>query len=481
MLSDNISDIIESLKSDDIEEIKRAILHFEEGKAQNSTVIDKNKKISDMLENNYYNILSFLLRLRKYESFKHLLELSDKVDVFLNVEKIPERFEIISQIHYNFLRAFQFGKIIETTKFFNTCGLLERNLSPEELKKLKVIKADKIVLANLEDLFGSVSDSLIHFVHKTMVDNTFKLLVQYFNSPEAINYLDQMPLNRWALLFQLDRYPMYGLSIQKIGRVKRFLRLIEDSYNKPRGFKKTENSNLFYLKFGFNKTHLISFSNIRKNYDNLRNYKDQYKFYNMSMVLLGGLGPQGHGFTYSTPLGEVVEVCSDRKENEAIIIKYKEFLKQQFLKRLRKEMEEKAIEEETITNIIHYLSDILKPTEKINYYKVETIVKQIWQFLREKQILQDSTEEELTDLIEKILNAIERILRPIDIIDQFKCRMELVEEDKIKSEDIAKLTSLREKSHYDVLRERFFLQNQIKWVWKQHSSKLRKLRRESYF
>jgi len=56
--------------------------------------------------------------------------------------------------------------------------------------------------------------------------------------------------------------------------------------------------------------------------------------------------------------------------------------------------------------------------------------------------------------------------------------MNLIEEGSIKSEDIAKLTSLKEKSHYDVLRERFFFQNQIKWLFKLYSKEILNFRKK---
>jgi len=67
MLSENIPNIIESLKLNDIKEVKLAILNFKGDKYPKSTLLDTNKKYHDIFENNYYHVLSFLLRLRKFK------------------------------------------------------------------------------------------------------------------------------------------------------------------------------------------------------------------------------------------------------------------------------------------------------------------------------------------------------------------------------------------------------------------------------
>jgi len=212
------------------------------------------------------------------------------------------------------------------------------------------------------------------------------------------------------------------------------------------------------------KKHFVSHENILKNLESILK-KDTYNFYSISMVLLGGLGPQGLGFTYSTPKGEIIEICSDQKETEAIIIKFKQYLKRKFLIKLENELTNFKINIEIRNKIIEFLSEILNPKELINYYDKDSILKKIIEFLNQIDEFQQEYKSELEEIIRKISQAISIIFRKIKLKDQFIARMDLVAKDKIKSEDIAKLTSLRGKSHYDVLRERFFFQYIVDWFY----------------
>ena len=205
------------------------------------------------------------------------------------------------------------------------------------------------------------------------------------------------------------------------------------------------------------KTHFISLGNIYNNIDKI-NSEFNYNFYNLSMVLFGGIGPQGMGFTYSTPRGEVVEICSDMRENEAIVIKYKKFLKEQFLKRLKKKLIDWSINPSVIVEIINYLETVIQKKETIHYYKKDMVMNVIKEFMENILISNKLTLNQISKLNSTISEAVEIILRPIKMVDQFKARINLVSKGKLKAEDIAKLTSLKNKSHYDILRERLFFQ-----------------------
>ncbi|MFX1499160.1 MAG: hypothetical protein ACFFBH_16710, partial [Promethearchaeota archaeon] len=151
--------------------------------------------------------------------------------------------------------------------------------------------------------------------------------------------------------------------------------------------------------------------------------------------------------------------CSDINQNKAIIVKYKRFLLEQFISRLNKELSTLNVPDLVINELGTYLLKLLEPKNLISYYKKDDIMHKIKSFFDFNQDIKSK----IQNLIPEISRSITKILRPIKMIDQFKVRMDLIAENKLRPEDIAKLTSLKEKSNYDVLSERFFLQYIVEW------------------
>jgi len=473
MISFELQSIIDSLKLADIFEIKRTLYNLSENKSFQESEIDLNEEIHKTIEKNFYYTLSSLLKARQFEHFKLLLEHSANLNIFIDATKIPDRFGLLSIIHLEGITRGQIGDIFKALKIYNEYNLLKREIPLENLKIVEEIKKDKLIVSNLQDLFGRVSDTLIYYVYESMSKNILELFESSLSTEEGWDFF----YSEDQLMSFFNNYTLYGLSVKNLGKIEEFVEAFQREYSV---LKHEENkNNMKFIEFEFKeRIHLVSINNLEKNLNKFVSAKNHYNFYNFSMVLLGGLGPEGHGFTYSTPKGEIVEICSDRKETRAIIIKYKEFLKQQFLAKLNIELKKKNINKKVVERILKFLLEILKPKEMISYFKTKVILKQISEFLKEVQSLPEFQGKELQNLLTKISSAITIILRPIEMVDQFKCRMNLIEEGSIKSEDIAKLTSLKEKSHYDVLRERFFFQNQIKWLFKLYSKEILNFRKK---
>jgi len=439
----------------------------------------------------FYQRLAKLLISKEFAEFRKFITELNEYKLIYNPYKVPRRFEILSQLLINCIKnvaegyqSSSLGEFIEILRFFNEFNLIERDLNESDFDKIRNIKKDQLLLFNLEDLFGKITNSFIFYIYNDIPNllydilyNSFKdLQFYYFPSPDDfVNYVKFVFFNQ---------YSIYGLIVKYLGPVKQFINEFNKYYSiiqkkidfNPKKFPNEKSTFIefdviykdgnFYENYGEErnlyviKKHLVSSKNILKNQEKIL-AKEIYKFFSVSMVLLGGVGPQGMGFTYSTPKGELIEICSDMKENEAIIIKYKQFLKEQFLKRLEKELTKLniGIKDE----IINYLLSALNPRELINYLKRDKVVSEIKKHISELELFESG--DEYGELVENISKSVSMILRPIKMIDQFKARMNLVNESKLKSEDIAKLTSLKKKSHYDILKERFFFQYIIDWFY----------------
>ena len=458
------------------------------------------EKLKDEREQCYYLALSFLLFRMNFGLFHQLFNHSDKLGFFIEVKKIPFRFKIMAYLHLEGMQRGLTGRIFEIIKHFNKFNLFEINFTKDQIKIIEDIKKDdKLLIANLKDLFGSVSDSLIYFLCKIMPYDLY------------LRRIIPRGLEGWLNNY----YSMYGLVARNVGTIEKFLEKIEKNYIPLKNFN--QNQEDIFITYGRTLYENGDYSDIihavypenvlRCKNDILK--EDNYNFYSLSMVLQGGLGPEGFGFTYSTPRGEVIEICSDQKQSEAIIIKFKQYLKTKFLGKLEKEMVELGIEIGIIEKILTFLSEILDPKTLINYQNSDRLMEKIKTFVSQIEEFQEQNKTILEEILNRISVAVSVILRKIRLKDQFKTRMDLVTQEKIKSEDIAKLTKKfyydnynrlicfacgiyydktadacpnckapPGKSHYDLLRERMFFQNEIKWYTKDYSDKMRDLEEE---
>ncbi|MHA1985190.1 MAG: hypothetical protein ACW98D_01000 [Promethearchaeota archaeon] len=485
MQSSQFQALIKALKSESISKFISLVDQFTENEPSNLTNSKNYNQFRAKLEKAYYEAISDHLHLMRNnfaqskEDLAKLFDYSDKLGIFVDVSNIDAE-GIISELHIDGLRKGLRSRIIELVSFFSKYNLFERNFTTDELKIIQDIKDnDKLLAVNLKELFGAASDSLIFYVCKVMSYDYVKWIRSMLENPRGHNYLmGPNALKNWT-----DGYAIYDLVVRNLGRVEDFIKKVEDKQNEV-----GQQEDMIFLEFSpidhyritrdgllrYSEIHIVYPEIIKQHKTSILN-KDNYNFYSLSMVLIGGTGPEGLGFTYSTPKGEIIEICSDQKETEAIVIKFKQYLKRKFLDKLEKEMNSMHIDFDIRNRVIKYLSEIINPKAAVSYYNKSSMVTKIRNFLLQIEEFRLMDESKLKSIMEKISFAISMILRSIKLKDQFMARMDLVAKGKLKSEDISKLTSLRGKSHYDVLIERMFLQNKPKWFFKNYPKEILEL------
>lgn len=433
----------------------------------------REKKYSDS-EQYIHKIFSNCITLDSLKYFQSILDLALKLGIFVDPLKIPDRFKKIQLAINESIQNLQLGGIISILQYVNRYNLSYRELNVKKINLIKKLKQKTLFMENLLDLFGEVSEHFIYFVHKDLPEGLYDLFIQTDGIYPGYRNLEEIA-EQIRIYFNI--YSVYGLSVKNLGKISRFLKIFKAHVNKMHNFDSTEindEDNFLIIEID-DKTHLISENNIKINLNKMINPK-RYNFYTYSMIFLGGLGPEGHGFSYSTPKGEIIEICSDRKESQAIIIKFKKYLKKTFLQKLTNEFLKSKINEPVINKIIQFIDDIISEEDYLDINKKESLIKKIESYLYSNRELK--TKLKIENLIKEISQIFSIILRPVDLIDQFKCRMNLVAEGKIKSEEIPKLTSLKNKSHYDVLKERFFFQNIVELFFQRYKSEISQLKKK---
>ncbi|MFX1366220.1 MAG: hypothetical protein ACFFCE_06975 [Promethearchaeota archaeon] len=476
MHSTQFQSLINTLKSGNISDFISLVKKLTENSLSYITDSQNYDKFRTSLKKAYYNALSRCLYTMRFDEFSQLFNNSDKIGIFIDISNI-DAVRIISQLHVDGIKIGDTGRIIKLVSFFNKYNLFERKFTAEEYKIIQEIKeTDKLLINTLKDLFGNVTDSLIYYVCKIMPQD----YIVWLREREFV--VDPNFLKNWT-----DNFSIYGLSVRNLGRVEDFIKKVEtkqSSENSDKDFITLEFNPRYIISYNgqrilreYHEIHLVYPENIMKNKEKILD-KENYNFYSLSMVIFGGLGPEGFGFTYSTPKGEVIEICSDQRETEAIIIKFKQYLKRKFLDKLEEEMVSLKINVDIRRKVIKYLSDIINPKDLISYHDKNSILKKIRNFLFQFDEFQKIRESELEEILLNISIAISIILKNVKLKDQFMTRMELIVSNKLKSEDLAKLTSLKGKSHYDVLRERIFLQNKPKWFFKDYPEEIKEFEKE---
>jgi hypothetical protein len=185
-----------------------------------------------MIEKNYYNFLSSCLASLHFDDFNHLINYSDKLGIFIDVKKIPQRFQIISDIHLDGIQRGLVGRIFEVIRFFNSYNLFEREISSKEKEIIEDLKKDKMLVENLEDLFGRVHNSLIYYIGRIFPHDIYLMYLR--NIKSILNYEDlsdfEPSLNLNFLKGFTDRFVLYGLRYENLGKSQDFLEHCKKGY-----------------------------------------------------------------------------------------------------------------------------------------------------------------------------------------------------------------------------------------------------------
>ncbi len=360
------------------------------------------------------------------------------------------------------IQTSDFSSFFKILSIINKYQLAKQDKTKEEISNIDTSIASDSFLENLHNLFGTFTSDFISFIKNDLPIFNMRFLMGF--TPEFLLEISQKDRIAEIKSYVENNFYLYGFRVRKVGNFDSYLK---NYYNNRKPYKESGYYSLrikggaslissrFFFEFydSIRETHLIREDVFNSIIEQYQNEESVFGYPCVSMVVSGGIGPQGKGFAYLTPHSEVIEVCSDARQNKAYIIEFKKFLKSRFLSELEKKLQTRGIDIGLIEEIIDFLNSLIK-VEFVSSLQINLVWDKIEAYLEEKLEKADISEEFIVFLEKSIYN----ILVPVKIEDQFKTRMDLIKDNKLSASDISKLVSLGSISHFDILcQRRFFL------------------------
>lgn len=395
--------------------------------------------------------LYFALKNSYFDKFEDLVDLIHFYGISTSISSISNRYRLMGEIFINSIKMQRLDRTFSILRFGLKHKLYKHPASKERLKQIKSLKRNRFLVCCLKNLMeiqnGANLNEMLNFIYYYLPPKMFDYFTSIFefitDEDEMVGYVTDF----------IDNFTLYGLSLKKIGSTSHFMKNIKKILSTKILYQ--DEVEILYAK----RTILLSRSNLSDLKIRIRSKQRKYEFLMLGMVMKGGLGPQGFGFVYLTPRGEIVEICSDAVANSAYIVHFKQFLKVDFINELEAKIRTLSLTIFQRERLLEILDGKLGYSQLIGYKKEQFILRQVKDFLDDEFDFKRITSNEISQLFSSLENKIHAILSPVSLIDQYRCRLDLVSQGKVCPGDIAKLTSLGDKSHFDLLQERYFYQS----------------------
>jgi len=423
-------------------------------------------------DEHYIKQLTDFLRRGDLPSFERLVRRLTDEGFSIDYSQIANIEHLISNLYIAQLQnGVNIDGMLRTLNFANDFQILENTPHKKDLLTLPEPTLQLIKL-NLFSLFGEYSDGFLNYTLYYLPDDLAQFIMNsniifidnQVSLPDRIKYIHSIVDNLYSV-------GSYGLRTRKIGELYKYLQAYEEHKERYEGdyyrfaVKQTDlftnqsqlmMASLWFELSSLTEQHLIYAPLLERVKEKYERHEYQYEYPIISMVTTGGLGPEGKGFVYLTPRGSIIEVCSDAKQTKAYVIEYKKYLKNVFIQKLENKMETWDISEDLKQETSNFFNENIQ-TKIVDFHKIETInIDEILDYIP-PGVKSHITPEFFTFLKSSLLD----IFFPIQMEDQFKVRIDLIKNNKLTETEIAKLASLGNISHYDVLNQRFFFLNQI--------------------